>query len=139
MTSVGRVKHFGFNLTTAFALMQDGSIKAWGDDAQFYLGNGVQKVTFVPTTIPGLTNISIMGVSPFFGLRMVQFDGTAISWGPNIGAGIYTNSAPPVIVQTTQRIRHIVGEGGFFFIYVDSGDVLDEFNATYTINQVFSL
>ena len=108
---------------TVLALLNDGTVKAWGSDTEKLLGFGQQKLTPVPTTVAGLSNISNI-VANSDSVRLTKTDGTALIWN---GVGAYPVSGPnystPTVVKATGPIRYMDNIGGGYTFYFQSGAI----------------
>ncbi len=67
------------------ALMQDGTVKAWGYNQYGQLGDGTVLERWSPKTIPGLRGVKKLVAGNRFGLALLQ-DGTVKMWGWMFGA-----------------------------------------------------
>lgn len=68
---------------SAFALMPDGTVRAWGESLYGRVGTGLNAgVVAVPTTIPGLTDVIEVQGAEFHGLALTR-NGTIYTWGLN--------------------------------------------------------
>jgi Regulator of chromosome condensation (RCC1) repeat len=67
-----------------YALMRDGSIKAWGSDTSRHMGNVKSDSKLRPTTIPGADNIRTLHLLPYYldadDLVMTTYDGQIRVW-----------------------------------------------------------
>ena len=79
---LGGVKQIVTNESYTLALMNDGTVKAWGanDNGQLGLGDNTNKVA--PTIISGLTGVMQLVVGENFTLALMN-DGTVKAWGFN--------------------------------------------------------
>jgi alpha-tubulin suppressor-like RCC1 family protein len=57
------VKDIVASADMTYALMRDGSIKAWGSDASRHVGNGISDSKLRPTTVAGVENIQTLRLS----------------------------------------------------------------------------
>jgi alpha-tubulin suppressor-like RCC1 family protein len=82
----------------AFAVMNDGTVRAWGDDAYGELGNGTSCGSFPctsytsPVSVPALTGVSQIAVGSWHGLALMPA-GNVLSWGDNGSGQLGINSA----------------------------------------------
>ena len=105
---------FDFSL----ALLADGSVWAWGDNAVGELGDGSLAAHLTPRPVANLHNIVQIAAGPFFGLA-VQADGSLWAWGDN-GSGQLGNgtrndalvpaklASPAGVVQVAAGFHHSV-------------------------------
>lgn len=71
--------------TTAFALLADGSVKAWGENRFHNLGNGAP-TSDVATVPVGVSNLTSRAKSIFAGFGSAYaelYDGSVVAWGSN--------------------------------------------------------
>ncbi|MNE64389.1 Regulator of chromosome condensation (RCC1) repeat protein [compost metagenome] len=78
--------------------MNDGTVKAWGYNAEGQLGVGGYINQKVPTTIPNLTNVKQLTAGGHHTFALMN-DGTIKSWGYNdsgqLGIGDYNHRTSP--------------------------------------------
>lgn len=71
---------------TSLALRSDGTVWAWGSNAQGQLGDGTTTNRDTPERVPGLTGITLIAqTGASFALRS---DGTLFAWGDNGSSGL---------------------------------------------------
>jgi hypothetical protein len=132
------VRQLAFFNQTAFALLVDGRVMAWGDDAGKLLGNGVQRRTTRPTLVPGLGNIATMAASyGGQGLRFQRADGAVLVWGGGIPGVLNNEFYTPTVVATPEPIRHIVGRGMSFSVFFASGKLGRDVNTNADVSPSF--
>jgi hypothetical protein len=114
------VRQLGFNGGTAYALLADGSVMAWGNDEMRLLGAGVQKRVLRPTRVDSLSNIDVMvaTLSNGDGLRFKQYDGTLLAWGNS-----QQTSFVPVVVKPAEPVRYMTTKANALSIFFSSGKV----------------
>jgi alpha-tubulin suppressor-like RCC1 family protein len=101
-------------LLTAYALMPDGTVEAWGDGSSGELGNGTEPNTTMqtPVAVQGLTGIVSISAGEATGYA-VRSDGTGWAWGYNLtgelGNGTTTNSDTPVQIEGLANASQIAG------------------------------
>ncbi|WP_223635057.1 MopE-related protein [Corallococcus sp. EGB] len=80
---LSHVSALATGLIHALALMQDGTVMAWGDNlyGQLGLGNRAPPVSS-PQQVPGLTNVVAVAAGEFHSLALTR-DGTVWAWGRN--------------------------------------------------------
>lgn len=81
---LGKVRDLTFVHDTAFALLADGTVYAWGGDSRGLLGRGVRKTTFIPTRVPDLSGVSDINGGAFTGLDVILSNGKLIAWNPRL-------------------------------------------------------
>jgi alpha-tubulin suppressor-like RCC1 family protein len=89
----------------SLALLADGTLRSWGDDAQGQLGNDASfTASGVPVTVslPIGVRITAIAVGGYHGLALCS-DGRVLAWGLNgsgqLGDGTTTNRPTPVYVR----------------------------------------
>jgi hypothetical protein len=125
------VRQLSFSNGTAYALLADGTVKAWGQDESFLLGNGKAKMTLRPTTVPGLTDIAVL-IASGNGVRMLKTDGTALQWG-----GYQNPVYSPYVVKPSERIRYVAVNAYGFSVFFGSGKVARELTDTFDLTLNF--
>jgi alpha-tubulin suppressor-like RCC1 family protein len=78
----GEVVQFAAGLDCAFALMADGTVKAWGSNQYGQLGNGTTVDSLTPITVPGLSNVQKIAVNTLTAFA-IKTDGSVWAWGIN--------------------------------------------------------
>lgn len=94
-----------------YAVMQDGTVRAWGSNSSFQLGSSTGTQSSRPVTVPGLSDVTqvVGGDGHACALRR---DGTALCWGANntgqLGNGttVYT-STPTAVTQGAVRYAQL--------------------------------
>ncbi len=102
LSGVRQVTSGGSNYTT-YAVLADGTVRAWGDNGAGQLGNGWMGTdvgagygSAVPVPVRGLTGVTAVAAtaSSAFALRS---DGTVWAWGSGLlGTGAYVEATVPV-------------------------------------------
>ncbi len=93
----------GYNYS--LALKSDGTVWAWGSQADGELGNGISSGNAVttPTQIAGLSGVVAIAVGYANHSQALKSDGTVWAWGLNeygeLGNGTLTDSAVPIQVS----------------------------------------
>jgi hypothetical protein len=119
VTGVRKIVFVGVD--TVFALLNDGTVKAWGSDAQKMLGFGQQKMTPTPTTVPGLSNIKDI-VANSTSMRLIKYDGTILKWnGKDDYPATGPNYSVPTAINPIEAVRYIDYIGGGLSVYFKSG------------------
>jgi alpha-tubulin suppressor-like RCC1 family protein len=106
---------------SAFAVLNDGSLRVWGNNEWGQLGIGTTTASSVPVVVPGLTGVTSVATSPG-SLAPTTYallsNGTVRAWGYNnhgqLGNGTTTDSTSPVQVQgisTAVQLAHSQGTG----------------------------
>lgn len=99
---VGEVRdiHVG-QWDTSFALMQDGTVQAWGVNANGEIGDGTDVNRSSPTPIPGLTNVASVAGGGQHTLFLKE-DGTVWATGSNTFGQLGLGIADPRVFVPTQ-------------------------------------
>ncbi|MHA7199128.1 putative Ig domain-containing protein, partial [Arthrobacter alkaliphilus] len=95
------------NNFNAYAVLQDGSVWAWGDNSYGELGNGTTTNSSTPIQVSGLTAAALVPLAEYGNgtVYALLTDGTVRAWGDNyygqLGNGTTTPSSTPVQVRVT--------------------------------------
>jgi hypothetical protein len=141
--NLGKVKSLTESSSVMYALMLDGTIKAWGSDFMYLLGNGVQKPITRPTTIAGLDNIRTLAGNTTDGIRLLKYDGTVLTWGfRNYDYNNRSNNPPSfyvprVIATPLGQVRHMVGAGSNLYVFFENGDIAYDVDTPFGSNAFF--
>jgi Alpha-tubulin suppressor and related RCC1 domain-containing proteins len=111
ITGLSEVKQLEVGYDHAFALMENGTVKAWGNNAQSRLGLGDTTNRSSPTTITGLTNVTELIAGRLHSIACLE-DGTVLAWGANpygqLGVGDTTGRTTPAVISGLSGISQIV-------------------------------
>ncbi|MFC5404402.1 fibronectin type III domain-containing protein [Cohnella soli] len=121
LTGVKQVTAYGYN---SYALLQDGTVKSWGQNANGQLGLGGTSNTYTPTLISGLTNVKQIAAGNGFAIALLT-DGTLKGWGTNtygelLGAGVSTT---PVTLSGISSVKQIAVGDKFVLALLTDGTV----------------
>ena len=112
----------GFSL----ALRRDGTVWAWGINANGELGNGTTTNASTPTQVHGLTNVRSIATGLSHGLALKR-DGTLWAWGANdggqLGNGATVNSSLPVPVKGMSGVKAMAAGDAFSLALKRDGSV----------------
>jgi RHS repeat-associated protein len=101
-------------LSFGYALRNDGTVWAWGDNSDGELGNGTTTSSTVPVPVTGLSNVTAIAAAGNDGYAL-RSDGTVWSWGLNryseLGNGTTTSSTVPVPVTGLSNVTAIAAGG----------------------------
>ncbi|THF81683.1 RCC1 domain-containing protein [Cohnella fermenti] len=70
-------------LNSSYALLEDGSVMGWGQNASGQLGLGDSIAKYSPTKIAGLSNVRQIAAGDEFAIAVLQ-DGSLMAWGKNV-------------------------------------------------------
>ncbi|MFC5404396.1 fibronectin type III domain-containing protein [Cohnella soli] len=121
LTGVRQVATYGYS---SYALLQDGTVKSWGQNASGQLGLGGTSNTYTPTLISGLTNVKQIVAGNGFAIALLT-DGTLKGWGTNtygelLGAGVSTT---PVTLSGISSVKQIAVGDKFVLALLTDGTV----------------
>ncbi len=104
-------------------LKDDGTVWAYGYNANFQLGDGTKLSRGAPVKVKGLTGITDIAVSSYASYA-VQNDGTLWAWGDNcfgqLGDGTYTGQRIPQKITSISNVKSI--SAGFNFVIALKND-----------------
>jgi alpha-tubulin suppressor-like RCC1 family protein len=96
----------------SLALKTDGTVWAWGYNAEGELGNGTTTNSSIPLQVSGLSGVIAIAGGAYHSLAL-KSDGTAWAWGYNawgqLGNGTTANSSTPVKVSGLSGMTAIAG------------------------------
>ncbi|CAM4494770.1 RCC1 domain-containing protein [Corallococcus exiguus] len=94
----------------SLALKQDGTVWAWGNNADGQLGDGTNTNRLVPVQVTGLSDIQAVSTSLFHSLALKR-DGTVWAWGENfygqLGDGTKQPRTLPVKVLSLTGVTSV--------------------------------
>lgn len=110
--------------THTIFLETDGTLRAWGKNANGQLGNGTTTDSIIPVRVSGLSNV-IAIASGYDHSAALNGDGTVWTWGKNangqLGNGTTTDSVTPVQVSGLSEVTDIAaGNGDTLALKIDS-------------------
>ena len=112
---------------SSFALLEDGTLMAWGYNPSGELGDGNTTTTDVPVPVQGLSEVSAIAAGTKFALALLK-NGTVMGWGYNkkgeLGDGNTTNSLAPVQVHGLSAVSAIAAGGGDALALLKNGTVM---------------
>lgn len=136
------VKSISTGLATTFALMNDGTVRAWGDNSNGLLGNGTTNNANAPQPVPGLSGVRSIVINesdtPSMGFGYspglpgntvfaVMNDGRVMAWGENpsgvLGNGTTNRSLVPTQVENLAGAVDVASQGGTAWALKNDGTV----------------
>lgn len=92
------------------ALLEDGTVKAWGNNVDGEFGDGTDVSKSTPTPIPGLTNVKQIIAGDIQTVALLE-DGTVMSWGSSamesLGYETTVDVLSPIIVSGLSNVKQI--------------------------------
>ena len=109
--------------SSSFWVKSDGTVSAWGQNANGQLGNNSTTESHVPVAVSGLTNASAVagGTNHTLGLKS---DGTVWAWRSNSNGQLGNNGAADNILVPTQSNMASVKLAGAQTTYAYNGEGL---------------
>ena len=109
-----------------YALLADGTVKAWGLNTSGQLGDGTTTNRYTPVSVSGLTGVQAIAAGYYSGYALLA-DGTVKAWGYNssgeLGDGTTTNRYTPVDVSGLTGVQAIAGGGSSGYALLADGTV----------------
>jgi alpha-tubulin suppressor-like RCC1 family protein len=112
---------------SGYALQNDGSVWAWGDDGFGELGNGVRRLDeSAPGKVIGLRDVVAITAGASTGYALSR-DGSVRAWGRGdfgqLGDDRSADSSVPVLVERITHVVQVVGGGESAFALERNGSV----------------
>jgi hypothetical protein len=109
----------------SLALLSNGTVMAWGDNARGELGDGTHISSAVPVAVSGLTGVKAVSAGNEFSLALLT-DGQVMAWGDGVngqlGDGKFASSDVPVAVRGLTGVT-AVAAGGYHALALRGGTV----------------
>ncbi|REK75632.1 fibronectin type III domain-containing protein [Paenibacillus paeoniae] len=122
--NLSNVKEISANTSSAFALLNDGTVKAWGSNS-CTLG-AINSTSASPVTFPQLEGIKRIAVGGNFAAALTE-SGTVVTWGCNnygqLGLGNTSNSPYPKTVPNLSDVADIAVGTDFMLAKMNDGSV----------------
>jgi Putative Ig domain/Regulator of chromosome condensation (RCC1) repeat len=110
ITTLSGVTAIAAGTTSAYALLADGSVWAWGSNSQSELGNGSILTSRLPVQVHNLAHVTAIAALASGGIAL-ESDGTVWSWGPNtsgdLGVGSTMGVSAPVQLDRLSGVTAI--------------------------------
>ncbi|MCX7747308.1 MAG: fibronectin type III domain-containing protein [Clostridia bacterium] len=126
-TFLKQIKSITQSSNNTYALMEDGTVKAWGANYVGQLGLGDDEERLTPTTIPGLSNVKEIVVNGYSVLALLN-DGTVKAWGRNnsgeLGLGFIGDIYSPTTIEGLVNVRELVFKSSTGFAILNDSSVM---------------
>jgi len=110
-----------------YALLNDGTVRAWGNNDEGQLGNGTTTGSAVPVVVTNSRPVSQISAGSYSGYARLD-NGQLEAWGNNnrgrLGNGQTTNSTSPVAVSNITTATQVVGGGTCAYAVLNDGSVM---------------
>ncbi len=115
----------------SYALMEDGTVYAWGDNTFGELGNGSHQSSSVPVQVKGVSGAVAIAAGGLHAMALLS-DGTVMTWGGNSygqlgngtgGGGREVGEANPVLVPGLSGVVAIAAGGADDAALLSNGTV----------------
>jgi alpha-tubulin suppressor-like RCC1 family protein len=115
------VKAISTGNTHSLALLEDGTVRAWGENRWGQVGDGTTMNRDRPTMVQGVRNAVAIAAAGEQSAAVLA-DGTAVEWGSTLG-----NRKPrptPTPVPAARGLKSIVAGGAHFAALTQTGEVM---------------
>jgi alpha-tubulin suppressor-like RCC1 family protein len=114
---------FGHSL----ALLEGGTVRAWGANGSGQLGDGTNTGSDVPVPVKGLSGVTAVAAGFGHSLALLS-NGTVMAWGDNgsgqLGDGTNTGSDVPIAVSELKEVTAIAAGGSHSLALLSNGTVM---------------
>jgi alpha-tubulin suppressor-like RCC1 family protein len=114
----------------SLALLEDGTVRAWGSNSFGQVGDGTTADRDRPIAVPGVRNAVAISAGDYFSVALLA-DGTVLEWGANTYADNGKPRLVPVPVKGVSGIRAIAAGNGFVAAITQTGGVMTWGNSTH--------
>ncbi|MBJ6362770.1 fibronectin type III domain-containing protein [Paenibacillus sp. GCM10012307] len=122
---LSNVKEIFAKGTSAIALLKDGTVKSWGNNANSQLGLGDSSNKVLPTSV-NITGVKEVAVGEYFTLALLN-SGVVKGWGYNyyynLGTGNTTSYNAPVDVPNLTDVANVYIDGYSSFALLNNGTI----------------
>jgi len=112
---------------SSYALLEDGTVMAWGDNGGGQFGDGTTTSSDVPVPVSDLSAVSAISAGSKFALALLK-NGTVMAWGYNkhgeLGDGSTAQSLTPVPVSGLREVTAISAGGNGALALLKNGTVM---------------
>jgi alpha-tubulin suppressor-like RCC1 family protein len=105
----------------SLALLEDGTVDAWGDNNSGQLGDGTTTNSDVPVAVSGLSGVTAVASGGDHNLALLS-DGNVMSWGWNASG---PNDNVPVEVKGLSGVIAIAANNGYNLALLENGAVME--------------
>lgn len=114
-----------FDASTGFVVQADGTVKAWGNNAQGSLGMGDTVNRTTPTLIPGVNNVKSIALASG-AVYALKHDGSVMTWGSNAFSKLgyssaTTNELSPSVSTVFTNVKDIKTSGHSVLVLMNDG------------------
>ncbi|MGH7462454.1 MAG: RCC1 domain-containing protein, partial [Longimicrobiales bacterium] len=105
----------------SLALLEDGTVRAWGENRFGQVGDGTTTNRDRPVLVPGVRNAVAIAAAGYFSIAVLA-DGTVMEWGSTYG-----NPKPrpvPALVPGARGIKSAVAGGAHVAALTQTGEVV---------------
>src|SRR5258707_15506513 len=94
------------------ALLETGTLMAWGSNDAGQLGNGTTTTSAVPVAVPGLSEVKAVAAGTHQSIALLK-NGTVMAWGEYPGNDTSSSQVPVAVSGLTGVVAIAAGGGGF--------------------------
>jgi alpha-tubulin suppressor-like RCC1 family protein len=115
----------------SLALLENGTVVAWGSNDAGQLGNGTTTLSAVPIPVSGLSEVKAISAGSHQSVALLK-NGTVMAWGAYPGDGTSSSLAPVPVGGLSGVVAIAAGGGGFDYslALLENGKVMAWGNGT---------